>query len=109
MRADRRAQSARPRGVRHANSLRVSRGGACPLFLTRYGKTSLVYRGRGVEIPYGYEGSALVVTGSCLASWELSCYFVEMIRVPRNILEVEDALLGQPALASPTVEGERRP
>ena len=30
MKAGRRAQSARPRGVRHANSLRVPRGGACP-------------------------------------------------------------------------------
>ena len=36
MRAGRRAQGARPRGVRHANSLRVPRGGACPRFLTRY-------------------------------------------------------------------------
>ena len=36
MKADRRAQSARPRGMSLANSLREAKGGACPPFLRSY-------------------------------------------------------------------------
>ena len=36
MEADRRAQSARPRGMSLANSLREAKGGACPPFLRSY-------------------------------------------------------------------------
>ena len=36
MKADRRAQSARPRGMSLANSVREAKGGACPPFLRSY-------------------------------------------------------------------------
>ena len=36
MKADRRAQSARPQGMSLANSLREAKGGACPPFLRSY-------------------------------------------------------------------------
>jgi len=36
MKEDRRAQSARPRGMSLANSLREAKGGACPPFLRSY-------------------------------------------------------------------------
>jgi len=41
MKADRRAQSARPRGMSLANSLREAKGGACPPFLRSYSKLSV--------------------------------------------------------------------
>ena len=47
MREGRRAQGARPRGVRHANSLRVPRGGACPLFLRSYRRVNFRFTAIG--------------------------------------------------------------
>ena len=44
MKADRRAQSARPQGMSLANSLREAKGGACPPFLRSYKKGSQKYK-----------------------------------------------------------------
>ena len=49
MKADRRAQSARPRGMSLANSLREAKGGACPPFLRSYKESIGNYQDNGKQ------------------------------------------------------------
>ena len=60
MKADRRVQSARPRGMSLANSLREAKGGACPPFLRSYLSGEIVRTSDGSD--HGHPGYFYVKT-----------------------------------------------